>query len=147
MNFRNPSGTFLLCGVSETEHFGQSMAPMLTAGSVVCLQGELGTGKSVLSRAIAGALGVTDRMPSPTYTLVEEYIGRLPVLHIDLYRLGDEEEFDMLGITEQMDRSVSLVEWADRAPALFARADMAIRLSIDATNPEFRLCTVESSLP
>lgn len=146
MSFRNPSGVFRLCGVSETEELARSIAPTLVPGSVVCLQGELGTGKSVLSRAIAAALGVTDRMPSPTYTLVEEYVGRLPVLHIDLYRLSDEEEFEMLGITDEMERSVSLVEWADRAPELSSRADITIRLQMDPTDPECRQCTVESAL-
>ncbi len=146
MSFRSPSGVFRLCGVSETEELARSIAPILTPGSVVCLQGELGTGKSVLARAIATALGVTDRMPSPTYTLVEEYLGRLPVLHIDLYRLSDEEEFEMLGITDEMEHSVSLVEWADRAPELSARADITIRLQMDPTDPECRQCTVERVL-
>jgi tRNA threonylcarbamoyladenosine biosynthesis protein TsaE len=138
---------YRLCGISETERLARSIAPMLMPGSVVCLQGELGTGKSVLSRAIAAALGVTDRMPSPSYTLVEEYLGHVPVLHIDLYRLSDEEEFEMLGITDEMERSVCLVEWADRAPDLFARADITIRLQMDFTDPECRQCTVESALP
>jgi tRNA threonylcarbamoyl adenosine modification protein YjeE len=118
----------------------------LTEGVIVCLLGDLGAGKSVLARAIAAALDVTDRMPSPTYTLVEEYSGRVPVLHIDLYRLGNEEEFEMLGIGEEMERSVSLVEWADRAPSLTARADITIRLKTDRSDSDCRLCTVESVL-
>lgn len=146
MSFRNPSGVFRLCEVSETEQLARSIAPILKPGSLVCLRGELGTGKSVLARAIAAALGVTDRMPSPTYTLVEEYLGHVPVLHIDLYRLSDEEEFEMLGITDEMEHSISLVEWADRAPELSARADITIRLQMDCTDPECRQCTVESAL-
>jgi len=115
-------------------------------GTVVCLHGELGTGKSILARAIARALGVSERMPSPTYTLVEEYQGGVAVLHIDLYRMSEEEEFEMLGIGEEMERSVSLVEWADRAPTLAAAADISIHLRIDPTNTDCRTCTVESSL-
>ncbi|MEX2442363.1 MAG: tRNA (adenosine(37)-N6)-threonylcarbamoyltransferase complex ATPase subunit type 1 TsaE [Alkalispirochaeta sp.] len=143
---RNPSGEYRLCGIQETEDLGRSLAPLMTAGTVVCVYGELGTGKSVISRAIAAALGVTDRMPSPTYTVVAEYAGRVPVLHIDLYRLSDEEEFEMLGIAEEMDRSVSLIEWADRAPSLSARADITIRLRMDRSNTDCRACTIESSL-
>ncbi|MFW5826614.1 MAG: tRNA (adenosine(37)-N6)-threonylcarbamoyltransferase complex ATPase subunit type 1 TsaE [Alkalispirochaeta sp.] len=146
VSFPDRTRTMRLCGVEETEELGRSLAPHMTPGTVVCLHGELGTGKSVLARAIARALGVTERMPSPTYTLVEEYQGRLPVLHIDLYRMSEEEEFEMLGIGEEMDRSVSLVEWADRAPTLAAAADISIHLQIDPTDTDCRTCIVERSL-
>ncbi|HKK48431.1 MAG TPA: tRNA (adenosine(37)-N6)-threonylcarbamoyltransferase complex ATPase subunit type 1 TsaE [Alkalispirochaeta sp.] len=140
---RNVSGPSRLCGVHQTEQMGRSLAPRMLPGTVVCLHGELGTGKSVLARAIARALGVTERMPSPTYTVVEEYHGHVPVLHIDLYRMSEEEEFEMLGIGEQMERSVSLVEWPERAPSLAAEADIAIYLRIDPTDTDCRICTVE----
>lgn len=140
---RNPSRPIRLCGVQETEQFGRSLAPLMRPGMVVCLHGELGTGKSILARAIARALGVTDRMPSPTFTLVESYRGRVAVLHIDLYRIRDDEEFEMLGITDEMEHAVSLVEWAERAPALAAMADISIHIRLDQADADCRLCTVE----
>lgn len=126
----------------ETQTLGRSVASRLAPGSIVCLSGELGTGKSVLARGIARALGVADRMPSPSYTLVEEYVGRLPVLHIDLYRIADEAEFGMLGIEEEMVRSVSLVEWPERAPALLKEAHVTISLSLKHEEPDGRTITV-----
>ncbi|MCG8478171.1 MAG: tRNA (adenosine(37)-N6)-threonylcarbamoyltransferase complex ATPase subunit type 1 TsaE, partial [Spirochaetales bacterium] len=125
-----------------TQTLGRSVASRLAPGSIVCLSGELGTGKSVLARGIARALGVADRMPSPSYTLVEEYVGRLPVLHIDLYRIADEAEFGMLGIEEEMVRSVSLVEWPERAPTLFKEAHVTISLSLKHEEPDGRTITV-----
>ncbi len=126
----------------ETEALGLSIASRLAPGSIVCLSGELGTGKSVLARGIARALGVQDRMPSPSYTLVEDYVGRLPVLHIDLYRIADEAEFTMLGIEEEMDRSISLVEWPERAPNLLKEAHVIISFALKHEDPDGRTITI-----
>ena len=126
----------------ETETFGRTVASRLVRGSIVCLSGELGVGKSVLARAVARGLGVRDRMPSPSYTVVEEYVGRLPVLHIDLYRIADEAEFSMLGIEEEMDRSVSLVEWPERAPTLLDEAHVIVSMSLSGAHPDERTITI-----
>jgi tRNA threonylcarbamoyladenosine biosynthesis protein TsaE len=134
--------TFHPCTPEETAAIGREIAGSLRPGDVVGLRGDLGTGKSVLARAIAGALGVDESMPSPSYTLVEEYTGRYPVLHVDLYRLADEEEFAMLGLDESMEVSVSLIEWIDRAPGIEATAVVAVHLEIDPHNVECRHCSV-----
>lgn len=134
--------TFHPCSPEETAGIGREIARSLRAGDVVGLRGDLGTGKSVLARSIAGALGIDEAMPSPSYTLVEEYQGRLPVLHIDLYRLSDEDEFAMLGLDEAMEGSVSLVEWVDRAPRLGATAAVTVTLRIDPGDADCRDCTV-----
>ncbi len=114
------------CSEDQTRKLGHSLASRLAPGTVLCVAGSLGTGKSVLLRSVARALGVTDPMPSPSYSIVHEYLGRVPVLHVDLYRLSGEEEFDLLGIEEAMAAAVTLVEWPDRAPSLQKRASVSV---------------------
>lgn len=116
------------CSVEETQRIGRRLAEGLDRGAIVCVEGELGTGKSVLLRATAAALGVDETMPSPSYTIVHEYIGRIPVLHIDLYRLASEEEFGLLGVEEAIEEAVTLVEWPERAPSLAARATVYVTI-------------------
>ena len=84
-------------------------------GSVVVLEGDLGAGKTTLAQGLAVGLGVLDEVTSPTFALVHEYQGRLPLFHMDLYRLSSEEEFALIGGWEYFDRGgVCLIEWADR---------------------------------
>lgn len=100
-------------------------------GWTVLLEGELGTGKSTLARALLRAWGHDGAAPSPTYTLVEPYelaVGK--VYHIDLYRISNESELRYLGWTE-FDDGLRLVEWPDRAPALTDTADLCIVLAYE----------------
>ena len=132
------------CSEQETEALGAHIAAGLGIGSIVCVQGDLGTGKSVLLRAVAVALGVEGPIPSPSYNLVYEHEGVFPVLHVDLYRLSGEEEFALLGIEEAMERTVTLIEWPERAPELVARA--TVRVTIELENEDgCRTITVRRS--
>ncbi len=101
---------------------GERLASRFVRGDLVALVGELGAGKTVLVRGLARGLGVADErvVSSPSYVLVQEYPGRLPVFHVDLYRLGaPAAELGQLGLEEMLAAGVVLVEWADRAgPAL-----------------------------
>jgi len=82
---------------------------------VVFLEGTLGAGKTTFAQGVALGLGVLDDVTSPTFALVHEYQGRLPVFHMDLYRLSSEEEFELIGGWEYFQRGgVCLIEWADR---------------------------------
>lgn len=99
----------------ETEKFGIELANMLNEGDVVALIGDLGTGKTALTQYIAKGLGITERISSPTFTVVKEYHdGRLPMYHFDVYRVSDEDELFNIGIDEYFfGRGVCVVEWAD----------------------------------
>ncbi len=98
------------------------------SGWTVLLEGELGAGKSTLARALIHSMGHKGPVPSPTYTLVEPYeLPQCKVYHVDLYRIGGEEELRYLGWNE-LDEGLRLVEWPDRAPGLSARADLRIGL-------------------
>src|SRR5271154_5433675 len=105
--------------LAETEALGRRLGKLLFPGAVVALVGPLGAGKTHLVRAIAEGLGVADSrvVTSPTFVLIQEYNGRLPIFHFDAYRLQSEAEFDDLGTQEYYDSNgVCLIEWADRVP-------------------------------
>jgi tRNA threonylcarbamoyladenosine biosynthesis protein TsaE len=100
----------------DTDRLGAALAAALPQGTTVALIGTLGAGKTRLVQAIAAALGVPrDKATSPTFVLVNEYAGRLPIYHIDAYRLRDEDEFLQLGPEEYFDSGgLTFIEWADR---------------------------------
>ena len=102
----------------ETAEVGRELAGSLAAGDVVLLHGDLGAGKTALVRGLAEGLGVpADEVSSPTFTLVQEYRGgRLPLFHVDLYRLNDPREIDDLGLDEIAEDGVLAIEWAERLP-------------------------------
>ena len=121
----------LLHSLKDTEAFGQRLASSLFPGAVVALIGPLGAGKTTLTRAIAIALGVEPRLiSSPTFALVHEYPGRLPVYHFDAYRLNNVAEFVALGVDEYFQGDgVCLIEWADRVASSLPAEHLRIELT------------------
>lgn len=100
----------------ETEARGRALGTLLTGGDVVALSGDLGAGKTVMVRGIVAGTGSTARVASPTFTLIREYAGRVPVFHVDLYRLDSPQQIDDIGLDEVFSRGgIALVEWAERA--------------------------------
>src|SRR5262245_8410415 len=129
--------------VADTEALGRRLGTLLFQGAVVALIGPLGAGKTQLVRAIAEGLGVADSriVSSPTFVLIQEYAGRLPICHFDAYRLRGPAEFAELGTHEYFQGDgVCLVEWADRVesclPAEHLHIDIAI---IGETSRRFTL--------
>ena len=102
----------------ETAAVGRELAATLSAGDVLLLYGDLGAGKTAFVRGLAEGLGVErDEVSSPTFTLIQEYRGgRLPLFHVDLYRIEDPREFDELGLDEIAEDGVLAIEWADKYP-------------------------------
>ena len=117
-----------LDGEQAQGDFGRRMAAHLSAPCVVYLEGDLGTGKTTLVRGILRGLGHRGSVRSPTYTLVEPYeIAGLHLYHLDLYRLGDPEELEYLGLRDLLDeRSVLLVEWPERGKGVLPPPDLRI---------------------
>ena len=124
----------------ETRAFGHQLADRLEPGSVVALIGDLGTGKTTLSKYIAEGLGITEVVTSPTFTIVQEYhSGRLPLYHFDVYRIGDISEMEELGYEEYFfGDGVSLVEWADIIQELLPEEVRIIRIEY-GREPEERI--------
>ena len=125
---------------------GERLGARLEAGTIIALTGELGCGKTLLTRGICAGLGVPPRqVNSPTFVLVNEYAGRLPVLHMDLYRLSGEEEGIEIGLLDYLGRAndgVMLVEWAEKIAALLPADHLKIHFEIlSARKREITLST------
>jgi tRNA threonylcarbamoyladenosine biosynthesis protein TsaE len=119
--------------LAGTQDLGRRLAEYLFGGAVVALIGPLGAGKTHLVRAIAEALGVADSrvVNSPTFVLIQEYAGRLPIYHFDAYRLRNSSEFVDLGAHEYFEgKGVCLVEWADRVEDVLPPDHLRITLQI-----------------
>ena len=132
---------------ADTERLGQALADILPGGTVVALIGTLGAGKTRLVQAFAAAHGVPrDAATSPTFVRVNEYRGRLPIYHIDAYRLRDEDEFLELGPEEYFDSAgVTFIEWADRvADCLPAER---VEILCEATGENSRRFTLSATSP
>jgi tRNA threonylcarbamoyladenosine biosynthesis protein TsaE len=125
----------------ETHAVGVRLAERLRPGDVVALTGELGAGKTCFTQGLARGLGVTGRVVSPTFVLVNEYRGRLPVHHVDAYRTESLTELLDLGLDELFSGDgVTVVEWADKLlPLLPARA---IHVHIEGVGDEPRIVTI-----
>jgi tRNA threonylcarbamoyladenosine biosynthesis protein TsaE len=104
---------------AETANVGRELAASLRAGDAVLLSGELGAGKTAFARGLAEGLGIpAEAVSSPTFTLIQEYRGgRLPLFHVDLYRLDDPREIDDLGLEEIAADGVLAIEWAEKLTA------------------------------
>lgn len=114
----------------ETEAVGAKLAARLSPGDVVVVSGELGAGKTTLIRGACRALGVEGPVTSPTFTIGQRYLGRLPISHLDLYRLGGLEDEDPALLDDYLDAdSVAFLEWPALAePQLAGRHVLAVRL-------------------
>ncbi|HOY85147.1 MAG: tRNA (adenosine(37)-N6)-threonylcarbamoyltransferase complex ATPase subunit type 1 TsaE [Candidatus Cloacimonetes bacterium] len=100
----------------DTRDLAAFIAPLLRPGDVICLWGDLGSGKTFFTRALASALGITELVDSPSFVLLKEYTGgKFPLFHLDLYRLKNAADFLDLGITDLIDSGVTLIEWPELA--------------------------------
>jgi tRNA threonylcarbamoyladenosine biosynthesis protein TsaE len=132
---------------NETAAAGRELAAALEAGAVVLLSGELGAGKTAFVRGLAMGLGVdAAEVSSPTFTLIQEYRGgRVPLLHVDLYRLDQTRDIDDLGLDELGREAVVAIEWAERLPRA---PEDATRVLIEyAGESERRLTITADSTP
>jgi len=140
--------TTTTASAAETFQLGQQLGQCLSSGQVIALHGDLGAGKTILTQGLAAGLGITARVTSPPFTLVNEY--PLPngswLLHIDCYRLGSPTQEDgaleaaFFGMEEILDRTdaIVVIEWAERVAALLPPDYLQITLSYHPTTPEER---------
>lgn len=130
--------TIHLKNEEETANFGLDLGKHLQKGDIVALIGDLGTGKTALTKAIARGLGITETITSPTFTIVQEYTsGRLPLYHFDVYRIQEPEELYELGYEEYFfGEGVCVIEWADLIEELLPDETKVIRLEYGSGESE-----------
>jgi tRNA threonylcarbamoyladenosine biosynthesis protein TsaE len=131
---------FALLSEQETRRFGLALGERLRPGDVVGLVGDLGTGKTTLTQAIAHGMGIGAPVTSPTFALIHEYRGPIPLFHIDPYRLERPEEMEDLGFDEYFERGgVVIVEWADRVAELLPPERLTLTLKMLEAPPDAAL--------
>ena len=134
----------------ETERIGEAIGRASEPGAVVALIGDLGTGKTTLTKSIARGLGVTETVTSPTFNIIREYkSGRIPLYHFDVYRIGDPDEMFELGYEEYFyGDGICVVEWADIIEELLPEDAVIIRIErgADEEEREYRIESEDGKL-
>ena len=134
--------TYTTNSPAQTEALGAALAKLLPAGTILAYRGDLGAGKTAFTRGLARGLGCTDLVTSPTYTIVNEYLGgRLPLFHFDMYRLRSSDDLWDIGWEDYLDRNgICVVEWSENvADAL----EEPLIITIEKLGEESRRITVE----
>jgi len=115
---------------NETMLEGEKLGKTLIPGSIVALYGGLGAGKTAFTRGLAAGLGILMSVSSPTFTIVNEYPGKIPLFHFDMYRLGSEAELFDIGWDDYLERGgVCAVEWSEKVPNAFPPETIKVTLS------------------
>ena len=130
--------------VTETEALGRQLAAHLHSGDVVAFFGDLGAGKTAFTRGLAAGLGCRGRVTSPTFTIVNEYDGPIPLFHFDMYRLGSEEELFDIGWEDYLARpGICAVEWSEQVAGALPPEAVRVTIQPHPAQPEWRIITVE----
>ena len=133
-------------GAEETFEVGMRLAKEAKAGDIYCLDGDLGTGKTVFSQGFAAGLGIKEAVNSPTFTIVCEYDeGRLPFYHFDVYRIGDLEEMEEIGYDDYFfGQGICLIEWAELIEEILPEKRIEVTIEKDLEKGfEYRKITIE----
>lgn len=130
---------------NDTYQLGVSLGKQAKPGDILCLTGDLGTGKTALAKGIAAGLDIVEDIVSPTFTILHEYSGRLPLYHFDVYRLEDGEALWDIGFEEYLDRGgVCLIEWADQISEHIPKEAQWLHIEKDLSKgTEYRKITIQ----
>ncbi len=134
---------FISTGVNYTLALGKKLGEIVKSGDVICLTGDLGAGKTHFTKGLAEGLKITDPITSPTFTILNEYEGRLKLFHFDVYRVNDPEEITLLGFDEYIfDHGVSVIEWANYIEPILPEEYLNVEITKCNNNPEERKITM-----
>ena len=133
---------YLTNSPEQTEAVGMALARVLEPGTILAYKGDLGAGKTAFTRGLARGLGFTDMVTSPTYTIVNEYLGgRLPLFHFDMYRLHSSDDLWDIGWEDYLDRNgICAVEWSENVDDAL---ENPLNITIEKTGEESRRITIE----
>ena len=133
---------FITNSPEETEKVGQALGNVLRPGTILAYEGDLGAGKTAFTRGLARGLGAKEQVTSPTYTIVNEYLGgRLPLFHFDMYRLASSDDLWDIGWEDYLDRGgVCAVEWSENVAEAM---EDAVMICIEKTGEDSRRITIE----
>lgn len=121
--------------LQDTDKIGKIIGESLKSGTVICLEGDLGAGKTTLTQSIAKGLEIHDYVTSPTFTIIKEYNGRLNLYHMDAYRLDSEDEMYDLGYDDYINSDgVCIIEWASKIKGLIPKSAINITININYEN-------------
>ncbi|MGX8681150.1 MAG: tRNA (adenosine(37)-N6)-threonylcarbamoyltransferase complex ATPase subunit type 1 TsaE [Spirochaetales bacterium] len=124
--------TVICKSAQDMEDLGREIGEKCQAGSVISLRGSLGAGKTVFAKGVARSLGIEEAIVSPTFTLVQEYDGRLPMYHMDLYRITNEDDFQMIGGEDMLySDGVCLIEWSEVIDSLLPRNTLFVTIIVN----------------
>lgn len=124
----------------QTMALGCQLGDLMSPGNVICVYGNLGAGKTYFAKGLAQGLGVSEYVTSPTFTIINEYEGRIPFYHVDAYRLTEEEEAYELGLEEYLyGRGVTLIEWPDRVNSLLPNEYLQVSIGSSDEGDDFRV--------
>ena len=137
---------YLTNSPEQTEEVGAALSKVLSPGTVIAYRGDLGAGKTAFTRGLARGLGVTDPVTSPTYTIVNEYLGgRMPLFHFDMYRLHSSDDLWDIGWEDYLERGgICAVEWSENVADAM---EDAITVTIEKLGEESRRITIEGGVP
>ena len=127
---------------AETERIGAALGRILPAGTIIAYRGDLGAGKTAFTRGLARGLGYAEPVTSPTYTIVNEYLGgRLPLFHFDMYRLGSSDDLWDIGWEDYLDRNgICAVEWSENVDDAL---ENPLNITIEKLGEDTRRITIE----
>ena len=136
--------TIITNNAEETIAVGEKLGASMDSGDVIALYGDLGAGKTTIIRGIAQGLGISSRVTSPTFTIVNEYPGKIPLFHFDMYRIADKDELFEIGWDEYLERDgICIVEWSENIEGAFPPG--TIRIRIDKLDENKRSITINLS--
>ena len=146
MRLRGTHMDYISHNEEETEAIGEALAVRLLPGAVIACRGDLGAGKTAFTRGLARGLGYEGRVTSPTFTIVNEYEGKIPLFHFDMYRLGDEDGLFDIGWEDYLARKgVCAVEWSERIAGALPPETIKVTISRCPGNDDWRKITIEGA--
>lgn len=136
---------FIVKSVDETQLIGCKIGSIAKSGDIICLTGDLGTGKTHFTKGIAEGLNISEHITSPTFTIVNEYEGRLKFYHFDVYRVNDPDEIEAIGFDEYIfSDGVSVIEWSNYIEELIPKEHIKINIEkLPTLGESYRKITIQ----